>query len=162
MGQPFFGHAMHVLPWHGRLLESSLQPVFCSLKAVLQQTFQTGAGISRVALVVVMLALASVTNPTAALEFPGPSPGIATATLDDSRLVIQNEVICATWNLRRGRLGLVEVVDRLTGRTQQVKSPEAFVIELTDGDLLPAIGLWRSAGRSCCAISRTISSNDWS
>jgi len=31
--------------WQGPLLESRLQPVFRSLKAVLQRTFQTGRGI---------------------------------------------------------------------------------------------------------------------
>ena len=33
--------------WHGRLLESGLQPAFCSLRAVIQQTFQIGRGMIR-------------------------------------------------------------------------------------------------------------------
>lgn len=87
---------------------------------------------------VVMLVSAFMANVAVALEFPGPSPGIATATLDSGRLVLQNEVLRAVWDLRPGQPGLVEVMDRLTGRKQHMKSPQAFVIELTDGGLLPA------------------------
>ncbi|MFV1966935.1 MAG: hypothetical protein ACC628_16030 [Pirellulaceae bacterium] len=92
----------------------------------------------RVAVLVVMLVSVLMTNPSAAMEFPGPSPGIATAELDEGRLVIENEAIRAAWDVSRGRLRFLEVTDRLSGRTRRLKSPEAFVLELADGALLAA------------------------
>ena len=93
---------------------------------------------SRIVLLVVMLASTFVINTAAALQFPGPAPGVANAKLDDGRAVFENKVIRGVWSLSRKQLGLVEVVDRLSGSTHPIQSPEAFVIELTGGGLLPA------------------------
>jgi hypothetical protein len=90
------------------------------------------------ALLVWALAWTPATSTAVALEFPGPSPGRATAELDNGRLVVKNKVIRGEWDLGRDRPGLVQIVDRLSGRTQQLKSPEAFVIELANGSLVPA------------------------
>ena len=47
-----------------------------------------------------------------AIEFPGPDPGKAVATLDGNRLVLANNVVAAAWELDPGGWRLVEVVDR--------------------------------------------------
>ena len=89
----------------------------------------TAAAVFAYLLLAAMLASTFATDTVAALEFPGPCPGIATAKFNDGRVVMQNEALRACCDFRRGRLGLVEIVDKLSGRTQHAKSPEAFVIE---------------------------------
>jgi hypothetical protein len=77
-------------------------------------------------------------SPVAALEFPGPSPGTARAELANGRLVIENDAIRGVWNLSRGQLGLMEVVDRLSDQTYALVQQEVFVVELADGRMLRA------------------------
>jgi hypothetical protein len=85
-----------------------------------------------------LLVAAFGTSAAQALEFPGPSPGIAQAQLDNRKLVIGNTAIEGVWNLGGEHFGLVEVADLLSGRRHRLDSPEAFVIELADGTTLSA------------------------
>ncbi len=73
-----------------------------------------------------------------AVDFPGPAPGTARAQLDGGRLVLGNDVIESVWTLQGEQAGLVEVVSRISGRKQPLNSPEAFVVELSDGVVLRA------------------------
>lgn len=82
--------------------------------------------------------------PALALDFPGPPPGKAHATLDGGKLVMANNAIEAVVNLRGEHLGLAEVRDRRAGTTHTLNSSEAFTIELADGTRLPASELTRT------------------
>ena len=87
---------------------------------------------------IAVVAAAFVVNRAAALDFPGPAPGIANAELAAGRLGMENELLRTVWDLGPERRGLVEVVDRLTGCSQPVDSPAAFVIEFKGGGRLSA------------------------
>jgi len=77
--------------------------------------------------------VAGLMPPARAVEFPGPSPGTATARLDDRQLVLENGVIRATWNLSGGRLGSMEAIDRISDGAARAKAAETFVIKLAGG-----------------------------
>lgn len=89
-------------------------------------------------LAMISLALASTAGSASALEFPGPLPGIARAELAGGKLVFENDAIRCVWNLHRGQPEFVEVVDRFTDRSHPLHQKEAFVVELSDGSVLPA------------------------
>jgi hypothetical protein len=78
------------------------------------------------------------------LDFPGPRPGEATAHFDGRHLVLENAVLATTWDFGSGQRGLVQVVDRLAGRTYRRQTPEAFVIRLAGGQSIPASQLQRA------------------
>ena len=93
----------------------------------------------RVAATVVLLGLTGTAMAAArAVEFPGPAPGPAAASLEQDRLTLRNSVISATWNLGGDRPGLVEVVDRISGAKLQGGGADLFVVSLGDGRLLKA------------------------
>lgn len=73
--------------------------------------------------------------PAQALEFPGPEPGEAKARLEQGRLVLENNVISATWNLgpSPGKFELAEVVDRMSEGRRRAGPGEPFVVTLADG-----------------------------
>jgi len=73
-----------------------------------------------------------------AIEFPGPKPGKATASLDRRSLRLQNDVIAASWNLAPSRFELVEVVDRISSTSVCGRSAEVFSVRLAGGRLLRA------------------------
>ena len=103
---------------------------------------------SQVALLVMPLVCLLLAQPLPALEFPGPSPGTATAMVANERVTIENLAVRGVWDLRRGGPVLEEVTDRLTGRTLRPKSSESFVIELADGSKLAASQLQAKGGPS--------------
>ena len=92
----------------------------------------------RVTFLVVMLGSACFTVSAAALEFPGPSPGIARVKIDGGRAVLENEAIRGVWDLHHQQFGLAEITNRIDSRSRRFKSPEAFAIEFEDGRLLRA------------------------
>ncbi len=57
-----------------------------------------------------------------AMEFPGPAPGEATARLEDNRLVLENSVVRAVWNVGDGPFRLLEVVDKMSRSTLDARS----------------------------------------
>lgn len=77
----------------------------------------------------------------AAMEFPGPRPGKATAELDSRQLVLKNAVIRATWSLTDRQIKLVELTDRIAGKELRPIAAELFVIELADGRKIRASDL---------------------
>lgn len=90
------------------------------------------------AILLTLLLFLAISAAAQAIDFPGPAPGTARAQLDGGRLVLGNDVIEGVWTFQGEQAGLVEVVNRISGRKQPLKSPEAFMIELSDGSVLCA------------------------
>lgn len=82
--------------------------------------------------VVAMLGLLQ-SGQAAAVEFPGPDPGPASARFAQRRLVLENAVLAVTWRVEAGGFRLVAIEDRIAGQTVHPQSAEAFRIELADG-----------------------------
>ena len=102
-------------------------------------------------LFILALATVSFDGTVEALEFPGPAPGESMARLVDDRLVLQNGVIGASWNLAADWLSSVElVVDPMSGRAISFGQEPAFIITLADGRSLEA-GQLRRAGKPALA-----------
>ncbi|NUQ65517.1 MAG: enterotoxin [Pirellulales bacterium] len=91
----------------------------------------------RLLLTIVFCGLACVVPLCRAVEFPGPEPGRASARLDAGRLVMENNVLSAAWDLGGGKFALAEVVDRIAG-APSVQGGEAFVLVLENGEELAA------------------------
>ena len=104
----------------------------------------------RSGLCILALAAVSFGGTARALEFPGPAPGDSTGRLEGDRLVLQNAVIKATWNLAGDRLGPHELADRISGQTITPGDERGFVITLADGRSLTA-GQLRPAGKPALA-----------
>lgn len=92
-------------------------------------------------MVTVILALVCFTAQAPAawgMELPGVRPGSAEMRLEGRRLTARNGVIEVSWDLAAEGLGLVELVDRASGRTVRPGSAEAFSVTLSDGRSLAA------------------------
>ncbi len=88
----------------------------------------------RPSIIILVLTLsAGWTTSLAAQQFPGPAPGKASATVNDTQLILENGAIAATWNLTDGRFKLAELADRLSGSAPRIGAKTAFVVELADG-----------------------------
>jgi len=81
---------------------------------------------------VVVLILVSAVPSARAVDFPGPDPGEAKATLDGMRLVMENRILSATWELGPGGVVLVQFTDRLANRSLSGKK-DSLVAGLADG-----------------------------
>ncbi|MBC8870742.1 MAG: enterotoxin [Planctomycetes bacterium] len=74
-----------------------------------------------------------------AIEFPGPNPGTANANLVGERLLMQNAVLAAKWELRADRFELVEVADRISDTAIRPRGRhEPFVVRLQGGQSIKA------------------------
>ena len=92
----------------------------------------------RIVVLLLFAALLHISRSSWALDYPGPQPGPASASLDAQRLVLQNAAIEARWDLTPGKMQLVEVADRVTGVRLALGSP-IFTVRLADGvQLSPA------------------------
>jgi len=102
--------------------------------------------------VVTTLALVSVAASARALEFPGPTPGKAAARLEAGRLVLENAVLKAVWDVGDGPFHLVEVVDKLAGNTLRAGAhlQAGSFVRLFDGTRFKA-GQVRRAGKPTLA-----------
>ncbi len=85
-------------------------------------------------------------SPAQGLEFPGPKPGKAAARLEENRLILENDVIAATWTLGQGAFRLTEVADRISRDAAFTGPGEAFIITFADGRSLSASQM-RAAGK---------------
>jgi len=92
-------------------------------------------GAASVALLVLSPVLA---KSAAAVEFPGPDPGKATARLADGQLILENATLAATWTTADGKLQLVKLEDRISGQKLSPAASEAFRVLLADGTRLAA------------------------
>ena len=76
-------------------------------------------------LAAVLILMAALAAPSAALDFPGPDPGAASARLEGGRLVLENAAIAVAWTVADGDLRLDRVEDRIGGKQFKLGS-EAF------------------------------------
>jgi len=66
---------------------------------------------------------AGLPGPIAAVDFPGPSPGEAKARIEGGRLVLENDVLSATWEVSGRDFRLIELTDRISGTTLRPNAP---------------------------------------
>lgn len=81
------------------------------------------------------------------LDFPGPAPGPATAKIQDGKLILENGVLSAVWQLpdERNTVRLVKIVDRISGQNYAAGTPSPFEIAFeTPGRA--AVGTFKSDG----------------
>jgi hypothetical protein len=98
-----------------------------------------GIGLWLNAMAVAMLGLSGwFGNSAAAIEFPGPDPGTASARLADGRLILENAVLAATWSTAEGEFRLIQVEDRIAHQTLAPKASETFRVLLADGSRIEA------------------------
>ncbi len=76
----------------------------------------------------------------AAVDFPGPPPGRATASASSVQCHLENAVVGMSWQISSGKLRPGEIVDRLTGKTIPAGT-EVFSIVSGDGRVLRASDL---------------------
>lgn len=70
-----------------------------------------------VATIGLLVSLSDACQLASAVEFPGPSPGEARATLDGTRLVMENDVLGATFEVTPSGVVLVEFADKIAKTT---------------------------------------------
>jgi len=83
-----------------------------------------------------------------AVEFPGPAPGKADARLEGNRLVLENAVLKAVWNVGDGPFRFVEIVDKLAKNTLRAGDhlQAGLLVRLFEGTRFKA-GQVRLAGK---------------
>ncbi len=95
-------------------------------------------------LAAVLIMMAALAAPAAALDFPGPDPGAASARLEGGRLVLENAAIAVAWTVADGNFRLDRVEDRIGGKEFKLGS-EAFAVLLADGSRLAASSFRQAA-----------------
>lgn len=65
------------------------------------------------------------------IEFAGPAPGAAKLSLEPETFRLENQVLAATWELRRGHLVPRTVVSKLDGRQIEQRGAELFRLTTT-------------------------------
>lgn len=96
---------------------------------------------TRVALVLFVLSLVALPARTWGLEFPGPEPGKATASIQHESLVLENDAIACSWALSGAHLKPSRVMDKLLGNALDLGASECFEIVLGDGRIVNASDL---------------------
>ena len=89
-------------------------------------------------IVLAPLLLAGCIGPTMGLEFPGPAPGPAKAKVNQSSLVLENNVLVCTWSIQQGQLKPDCVTDNLLGASLPLQQAECFQIVLSNGNIIKA------------------------
>ena len=65
--------------------------------------------------------------PAWGVEFPGPGPGEAQARIEGGRIVLENAVLSATWEVKEKDFRLVELTDRISATTLRPSGPLLLV-----------------------------------
>jgi len=60
------------------------------------------------------------------IDFAGPAPGQAQARVQGDVATLENDVLSATWELRRGRLQPATILDKTTGKRVEQRGAELF------------------------------------
>ena len=81
----------------------------------------------RMLLVAIGLCLFSVDVLSAGLSFPGPDPGIARARMQDTLLILENDILSVRWDLADG-LHLSEAIDKSNGQSGTTGRSECLKI----------------------------------
>ena len=76
-----------------------------------------------------------------ALDFPGPSPGAATARVSERELRLANQVISATWRVQDGTLQPLEFRNELTRQSLTSADCDLFRLTFADGKVLKSSDL---------------------
>lgn len=90
------------------------------------------------AAVAVVFIFAIPLRPAAGVEFPGPEPGPASASLSDGKLVLENAVLSVAWSVANGEFRLVQIDDRIGGQSLALESSEAFHMNMAGDRRLAA------------------------
>jgi hypothetical protein len=77
------------------------------------------------------------------IDFAGPAPGPAQANLGTESFTLENQVLAATWELRRGHLFPLSVTSKLDGRKIEQRGAELF--RLTTTPTTPSDGTYQVA-----------------
>lgn len=80
--------------------------------------------------------------PAAAVEFPGPGPGRAAATVDGDRLRLENDALAVEWTIPDRGPHAVSIDDKRSGGKISAGA-NMFLLTLDDGRVVPASGLSR-------------------
>jgi len=91
-----------------------------------------------------MLALAGACSQALALDFPGPAPGKAVASIRGDVLQLENEVIAMTWRASGGSLRPKSIQDKIAKKTLSLEKSECFALLLTNTPL-PGTRTWRAS-----------------
>lgn len=75
------------------------------------------------------------------IDFAGPAPGPAQASLGAESFTLENQVLAATWELRRGHLFPLSVTNKLDGRKIEQRGAELF--RLTTAPTAPNDGTYQ-------------------
>jgi F5/8 type C domain len=73
-----------------------------------------------------------------ALDYPGPDPGKARTEFKGDLLMLENEVLSCRWSTADAQLKPVQVNDKATGASIDLREYEVFQLNLGDGNTLPA------------------------
>ena len=90
--------------------------------------------------------------------FPGPAPGNPVAEVRDDQMQLGNAAIEASWSLAGGSLRPLNVQNRLTGQTIDLRGCELFRLSLADGKQVAASELkmvGRPSIQSIAALPQT-------
>ncbi|MEY3837760.1 MAG: Alpha-galactosidase [Verrucomicrobiota bacterium] len=65
------------------------------------------------------------------IEFAGPAPGKAQSKAQGDVFTLENDVLSASWEVRRGRLQPATIVDKTTGAKVDQRGAELFRLSTT-------------------------------
>jgi hypothetical protein len=80
------------------------------------------------------------------IEYPGPVPGEAKASIQDNEIVLSNDAIKCKWSIRDGRLKPVSIRNRHMSATLALQGSECFQLLLADGRTVKASDLMIARG----------------
>jgi len=81
-----------------------------------------------------------------AIEYPGPQPGEARASMQGDEIILGNDAIECKWSVAEGRLRPVSVTDKHSATTLSLRESECFQLLLANGRMLKASDLTIAPG----------------
>lgn len=75
------------------------------------------------------------------VRFPGREPGASTVSRSGDTIVLENQVLSATWTVSSGRLAPKSFTDKLSGTRLDLSSAPCFVLELVGGQRITSSDL---------------------
>lgn len=82
----------------------------------------------------------------ASIEYPGPSPGLAQASIQNDEIILGNDAIAYKWSVRGEHLKPLSLTDKRSGVTLSLQDSECFQFLLTEGRTLKGSDLKFTAG----------------
>lgn len=81
-----------------------------------------------------------------AVEYPGPTPGDARASVRDDEIILGNDAFTCKWSIHGGQLKPVSLTDKHASMTLPLQEGECFQLFLTEGRILKCSDLKFAAG----------------